>query len=145
MAFRFPLASVLRVRDSIEKREELALQRVQFELAQLRQRIEFLTTQIENKQAERNSALQKHIHARELQTLLSEIDAGIAAKKELLNSLAALEQERDKRMKAYQSAHADRQTLSDMQTQQRAEFDQEQVRSQQKFLDEIFSSRASRN
>jgi flagellar export protein FliJ len=145
MAFRFPLASVLRVRDSIEKREELALQRIQFEIAQVRQRIELLSNEINNKHKERNSALQQPIRANQLQAILSEIDAGIAAKKTLLESLAKLEREKEKRMKAYQAAHADRQMLSDMLTRQRTTYDRDQVRSQQKFLDEIFSSRSSRS
>ncbi|MGA2534410.1 MAG: flagellar FliJ family protein [Terracidiphilus sp.] len=145
MAFRFSLASVLRVRECIETREELALQRVQFEIAQLRNRIELLTADIENKHNERNSALQKPIHARQLQAILSEINAGIEAKKTLLNSLATLEQEKEKRMKVYHAAHADRQMLSDMLAHQRTDYNKEQVRSQQKLLDEIFSSRSSRN
>jgi flagellar FliJ protein len=145
MAFRFPLASVLRVRESIEKREELALQRVQFEIAQVRKRIDLVTVEIENKHNERNSALQKPIHARQLHAILSEIDAGVERKKTLLGTLATLEQDKEKRMKAYQTAHADRQMLSDMLTKQRTGYDKDQVRNQQKFLDEIFSSRSSRN
>jgi flagellar export protein FliJ len=145
MAFRFSLASVLRVREIAEKREELALERVQFEIVQVQHRIEILSAEINNKHSERDSALQKPIQAIQLQTILSEMNAGIEARKTLLDSLATLQLEREKRMKAYQAAHADRQTLSDILTQQRTAYDREQVRSQQKFLDEIFSSRSPRN
>ena len=43
MGFRFTFASVLRFREGIEKSEELALQKVQFEVARVRRRIDELT------------------------------------------------------------------------------------------------------
>ena len=46
MGFRFTLDSVLRFREGIEKREELALQKVQFEVSRVRRRIEELTEEL---------------------------------------------------------------------------------------------------
>lgn len=144
MAFRFSLASVLLVRDSIERREELALQRVQFEIAQITQRIKVISDQIDSKRDERNRALRQPIQANQLLAIISEINAPIEARQALVNSLATLEQEREKCTKAYWAAHADRQMLTDMLTQQRTSYDLEQDRKQQKLLDEIYTARSSR-
>jgi flagellar biosynthesis chaperone FliJ len=45
----------------------------------------------------------------------------------------------------YQAAHRDRQMLSDMRTKQRDVYEQQQVRTAQKVLDDIFGTRAQRN
>jgi flagellar export protein FliJ len=133
------------VRKSIERREELALQRVQFDIAELRKRIDSLTAEIDNKQSERNRALQEPTYAREVHAILSEMNAAIESRRKLTGSLKLMEQEQEKRMKAYQAAHVDRELLTNMLAQQRTSYDQEERRKQQKSIDEIFSSRASRS
>ena len=144
MGFRFTLASVLRVRDSIEKREELALQRIQFEILTVQQRIELLTDEIAQEQSQRDKAISEPSPAYHLQDILSQMNAAIEARQSLRDSLVPLELEKEKRMRAYQEAHAGRQILTDMLVEQRASFDKDQVRRQQKFLDEVFSARSSR-
>jgi flagellar FliJ protein len=145
MAYRFSLATVLRVRESIENREELALQRIKFEIAGVRRRIEELNVEIENKYNARNKVLQKPVHAHRLQAILSEVNAAIEKRQALIDSLQTLESEREKRTKAYQAAHTDRQMLTDILTQQVNAYEQEQVRNQQKQIDEIFASRLHRS
>jgi flagellar export protein FliJ len=144
MAFRFSLATVLMVRKSIEKREELALRKVQYDIAQIRQRIESLASDIHNKQNECNIALQQPTRARDLHAMLAELNSGVEARKKLCESLTLLEKEQEKRMKTYQAAHSDFEMLAGMFTEQRAIYDREQARNEQKMLDEIFCSRASR-
>lgn len=145
MAFRFSLATVLRVRESIEKREELALQQIQFEIASVRRRIENLNTEITNRHNARNKKMQQPVHAHHIQAILGEVNAAIEKRLTLVDSLQTLEFERDKRTKAYQTAHADRQMLTDILTQQQNAHEREQVRSQQKSIDEIFASRSQRS
>lgn len=145
MGFRFTLASVLRVRDSIEKREELALQRVQFEILRVQQRVEGISAEIARMQIESDRAIALPAPAYRLQDILSEMKAAIEARQSLIDSLVPLEQEKERRMTAYQEAHAGRQLLTDMLIEQRASYSLEQVRRQQKFLDEVFSSRSSRD
>jgi len=65
MGFRFPLASVLQFRESIEKREELALQKVQFEVARVRRRIDELTEELAKASDEREE-------------IAAEMDAGMS-------------------------------------------------------------------
>jgi flagellar biosynthesis chaperone FliJ len=71
--------------------------------------------------------------------------SAIAAEREaVIATLQKLMQQRDAQRKVYQSAHTGRQMLTDMSTQQRAEYDQEQARAQQKRLDDVFAARLKR-
>jgi flagellar export protein FliJ len=145
MAFRFSLATVLRYRDSMEKRAELALKRVLMEIARTRLQIEQLTRQIARAQAAIEKTLQQPVSAIHLQCMVSEIDAFVDRKKGLIESLAALERQRQLQMQAYQAAHRDRKMLSEMANRQREAYEQDRARREQKFVDDIFAARARRN
>jgi flagellar FliJ protein len=145
VAFRFSLASVLRVRESIERREELALQKAEQELARVRWRIDELTGEIAKAVDAREKALQQAIQAHRLQSMDAEINAAGEAKQTLLETLQTLQQQRDAQMKLYQAAYNGRRMLTDLSEQQKTEFEQEQDRAQQKRLDDIFASRWQRN
>jgi flagellar FliJ protein len=145
VAFRFSLASVLRVRESIERREELALQKAELEVARVRRRVDELTDQIAKAVDARERALQQPIKAYELRNMDSEINAATEAKQTLFETLQTLQQQRDAQMKLYQAAHNGRRMLTDLSEQQKTEFEQEQDRAQQKRLDDIFASRWQRN
>src|SRR5271163_3122791 len=114
MAYRFSLATVLRFRESVEKREELALQRVLHEIARVHHEIAELTADIERAHAARNGALLKPIAAAQLQGVLSAIEAAQDRRKTLITSLEPLEKRRTEQTKIYQEAHRERQMLSDM-------------------------------
>lgn len=144
MGFRFSLAAVLRFRESVEKREELALQKLLLEMSRMRREIERLGTDIVRAHQAQNQAMQTPLAAVHLQSMLKEIDAIADRKKALIASLAALDREREIQTKKYQAAHRDRQMLSDMQSKQLDVYEQERARAQQKFLDDIFAARAQR-
>ncbi len=144
MAFRFSLAAVLRFRESIEKREELALQALLLEMARIRREIEHLTAKIAGAQETRNQAMQQPLPAIHLQLMLKEMEALADRRKALTESLLTLDLECAKQTKRYQAAHRDRQMLSDMFARQREAYEQERTRAQQKFLDDIFAARAQR-
>jgi flagellar FliJ protein len=145
MAFRFSLTTVLRFRESVEKREELALQKIVLEIARTRMQIERLTEEIAAAQEAINKALQKPISALHLQGMLNSANVIVDRKKALNESLVPLERKREMQVKAYQAAHRDRQMLSDMATRQRDVYEHAQARAQQKFLDDIFAARAQRS
>jgi flagellar export protein FliJ len=144
MAFRFSLATVLRFRNSVERREELALQKILMEIARARMQIEELTAQIGRAQESMNKALLRPITAFQLQSMLSEANVAVERKKALIASLAALERQREVQMQAYQAAHRDRQMLSDMAAKQRDAYELKHARAQQRFLDDVFAARAQR-
>lgn len=145
MAFRFSLATVLRYRESLEKREEVALQKVLLEMARIRREVTHLEAEIASAQEARSKALLHPIAAAEVQMMLRSVEAMEDRKKALIASLHALEPTRLTQMKKYQAAHRDRQMLSDMCARQLDAYEQERTRAQQKFLDDIFAARAQRS
>ncbi len=144
MPFRFPLASVLRVRESVEKREEVALQKAHLDVARVRRSLDELTGELARACEERDHALLRTIQANRLRAMEFEIKAAIEAKQTLLNTLETLRHKRDIQMKLYMKAHSERQMLTDLLTQQRSSYEHEQLRIQQKRLDDIVASRWQR-
>jgi flagellar FliJ protein len=141
VAFRFPLASVLRLRKTIERRAEVSLKSAQLEVARARRRIDELTGEMAKAWQDREKALGASTPANRLQLMQVEINAAIEARRILFETLQTLKLQRDAQMKAYQTAHRGRQVLTDLETQYRDLYEQEELRRQQKQVDEIFASR----
>lgn len=145
MPFRFPLATVLRVREITEKREERMLQKIQTEIAQVLLQVEELTAAIVHVHDIRERAMQVPIPAGQLHSLLWEADAIIDRKKSLVRHLELLEQKREEQVATYQAAHRAREMLTDMLKRQRDAYDQESARRQQRQLDDLFVARHYRS
>jgi flagellar export protein FliJ len=145
MAFRFSLTSVLGVRESLERLEELALTRIQLEMARVRHEIEKTNADLAEAQRVREESMRKPIPAAQLQSMLQAADAAAERKAKLMESLVLLERQRGEQMRAYQAARRGRQVLSDLREQHLEAWEQEQARTQQKILDDIFASRNQRN
>ena len=145
MAFRFSLASVLRVRESIEKREEVALLSIQLEVARVRRRIDELTNEMAKAWQDREEALRRTIPANRLQTMQAEMNAAAEARQVLVDSLKTLKRQRDAQMKVYRSAHMGRQMITDLYKQQKSAYEQEQLRIEQKAIDSVFAARWQRS
>lgn len=144
MAFRFTLEQVLRVRESVERREELMLQRAEAEVAVALRRIEELTEQVVQIGRRREESMKQPLAAFELQSMDAEINATIEERKAMLVTLQTLQNRRDEQRKVYQAAHNGRRMLTDLEEQQRDEYEQEQVRVQQRRLDDLFAARIQR-
>ena len=141
MPFQFRLATVLRVRESLEKNEERALQVLQLEMSRVLTRVEELSVAIAGTHAAIELAMQQPIPAGHLHSLLWEVQSAVEQRKTMLEDLQRLEQARDQQMKVYQEAHRNREMLTDMFHEQRKKYEQESARSQQKQLDDIFIAR----
>jgi flagellar FliJ protein len=144
MAFRFPLATVLRVKESLEKREERALQRIQLEMARVTHQMEELAEAMTRAYAVRNRVLQQAMPAGQLHTMLWEAQAAVEAKNALRITLQELEEQRLKQMKVYLAAHREHETLINLFNEQRDAYEVDQTRAQQKYLDDIFIARRQR-
>jgi flagellar FliJ protein len=144
MAFRFPLAAVLRVRESIEQREERALQKLQLEVSRVARQIEELTTGIAQSHQALERALQTSIPASHVHSMLADVQSAMEKRQALFESLQTLERQRDEQSKVYQAAHRGREMLTGMQKQQREAYEVRQARAQQKNLDDIFIARRHR-
>lgn len=145
MAFRFPLAAVLLVRENAKKREEQALHTIQLEIARVSRQIEELDADLASTHDARELAMQQPIPAAELHSFLLRVQAIAELKKALLSRLHALKLDREQQMKVYHAAHRDLETILDMFDDQREAYDQEQNRTEQKTLDDIFAARRQRN
>jgi flagellar FliJ protein len=141
MAFRFSLATVLRFRESLEKREELALQTTRFEVARVQRLIEESTARIAQKCGSLESAMRRTLQANLLQLTLSELNEAVEERQALLRNLD-VQKKQIEQLRSYRIAHNGRQMLTDMFTQQRNAYEQKQMRAEQKLLDDIFAARS---
>ena len=144
MPFRFPLASVLRYRESLEKREEAALQKAQLEVARIRRGIEELTAEIARKCHNRDQEARQSVQANRLQLLQFEIDTTMQMRTILQQKLEISIRQRDKQMKLYRKAYSDRHILTELLEQKKTIYEQEQEKQQQKRLDDLVASRWQR-
>jgi flagellar export protein FliJ len=144
MAFRFTLASVLAVRESLERREELALMKIQLEMARVRHEIEKVDAELAEAQRIREESMRQPIPAAQLQSMLYAAEAATDRKKKLLAALMELERRRGEQMRTYQTVRRARQVLTDLRAQHLEAWELEQARAQQKMLDDIFVSRNQR-
>ena len=145
MGFRFTLASVLRFREGIEKREELSLQRVQFEMARVRRRIDELTKELAKAGNEREEGLQNWMQAFRVKNLQDEMNAAVEARQTLLETLATLRKQSEEQMKIYQAARVNRRMLTDLQKKQQEAWEQNQQRVEQRRVDDAFAARMQRD
>lgn len=145
MAHRFPLATVLRYRESVEKREELGLQRVELEIAQTQRQLQQVDETLARAQAAREKKMRKPISAFEVQAMIGEASTAVEQRRALLDQLRALNERRAQSLEAYQAARRDRRMVGDVLTRQRDAYEMEQVRSEQKFLDDLFGARNQRS
>src|SRR5580698_9595565 len=120
MPFRFSLATVLQIRESLEKREERALQKIQLEMARVLHQIEELNAEIAKSHKMREQEMAQPIPASHLHMLLWQVQAAGEKRGMLFQNLLALEQQRDL-------------------------YEQEQARGEQKSLDDIFMARRHRS
>jgi flagellar FliJ protein len=144
MRFRFTLASVLRFRASVEQSEELALQRIMFEMARVSRQIEELAGEMAKANEERETALQRCIPASELKSRQDEMSAAMAAKHALSDTLKDLNSQRDAQLELYQMARVNRRVLTDLLEQKQAAWERDQVRAEQKVIDDLFGARKRR-
>ena len=145
MGFKFPLATVLRLRESIEKREERALQQLNLEIARVRGQIDELTRQISDAHQAREQALRQMLPASHLHAMLQEAQTADQRKLALLGALQTLGEQRDKQIKVYQAAHRDHETILSLCNGMRSSYEQEQLRTEQRNLDDIFMARLHRS
>jgi flagellar export protein FliJ len=145
MAFHFPLAIILKLRESVEEREERALQRIQAEMVLVEYQIEEQNELIANAIVERERILQNLAPAYRLQAVLGDAQSAEDKKQMLFEQLHLLEQQRQQQVKVYQAAHRDRETLTNMSDAQRGLYELERARTEQKNIDDVFMARHHRS
>ena len=141
MGFRFPLATLLRLREIAEQREERLLGQILNQIVQGRQTLADLEVQRRNLIAQRELALQQTTSAFDIMGFygrMQEIDTLEATGREHLAKLVTLHEQQ---MKVYETAHRNRELLSGMKGEQLEAYRREQTRQEQNAMDDNFSSR----
>jgi flagellar export protein FliJ len=144
MAFKFPLATVLRVRGIIEEREEGILQKILFDISQTFDGLERIETQIAESDAARLADIFKPSFGRDLHASYGEVGELKQRRKDLEARIQQLEQARDVQLLVYEAARRDREMLTDMRQKKRTAYDSDMSRSEQKTLDDNYNARRGR-
>lgn len=142
MAFRFKLDAVLRFREGVEHTEEAALYRIVREIADAEAELQQIKINQDRLREQREQELTLKLPAVHLLEIAErELEFKNSAEALCLR-LQQLETQRVKQLAIYQSAHQDREVLSELRDQQQQAHGLEQRRQEQKTLDDLFLARS---
>jgi flagellar export protein FliJ len=141
MAYRFSLATLLRLREIAEEREERTLGQILQQIVQAKQRIETLRKQRVHLLALREADLQRQMAAAELHVSYGQIHSLERMQQQAREQLIKLEDLRLKQMKIYEEAHRNKELLAGMREDQRDLYRIQQTRQEQNIMDDNFASR----
>ena len=144
MAFRFTLATVLRLREIAEEREERLLGQIQQQIGMVRENLTHMAARRVEIQQEREAELRARTSAALLQSSYAQIAALDLARQQAEEKLTKLEALRSEQMKIYTNAHRNRELLADMRETQHGEFVAARALREQKTMDDNFMSRRGR-
>jgi flagellar FliJ protein len=144
MAFRFSLATVLRVRVILEEQEERMLQRILFEIVQTRETIARIDAELSGTTALRRAEVNKPDVGHNVQASYGYVQRLKQDRKELDEKLDKLMQLRDKQVKIYEAARRNREMITDLREEKRTAYESELARNEQKTLDDNFNARRGR-
>jgi flagellar export protein FliJ len=141
MAFRFSLATVLRLREIAEEREERLLGQILQQIAQATQVIADLQAQRVHLIRQREADLQNQMSAAELHMSYTQLRALEDKQKPAAQHLTQLENLRIQQLKIYEAAHRNRELLTGMREEQLDTHRLEQTKVEQSVMDDNFISR----
>jgi len=145
MAFEFSLATVLRVRDIVEQREERLLQRIQQQIAQTSQTLAETNADISRWNVRGATELFNLAVGRDFQASYAALQQLKLSHVELLGQLDKLEQLREIQLKVYRAARCEREMLTDMRDKKRVVYNSGMTRRAQSTLDDNFVARQRRS
>jgi flagellar export protein FliJ len=142
MAFRFALASVLRLREGIERQRALALQQACLQVTRARDALDRLDNSLAESWRSDARSLAAGCVAAELHFSgqMREQLKGLRA--QLLEEIRRLEEAQRQAGLRYQQAKREREVMEAVREQQRRSYELEQLRREQKSLDAAFLLRS---
>ena len=141
MAFKFSLATALRVREVAEQREKRLLGQIIHQIAQGRQTLAELDAEHRGIVAHRERTLQETTSAADIVASYERIRRLEEAERQARDQLAKLTTLREQQMRNYEAAHRSRELLSGIRSDQLYSFERERTRREQNAMDDGFSSR----
>lgn len=145
MAFEFSLATVLRVRDIVEQREERLLQLIQQQIAQTSQSLGETIADISRWNVLGATELLSLSRGRDFQASYAALQQLKLNREELLGQLDKLKQLREIQLTVYRASRCEREMLTDMRDKKRAVYDSGLTRRAQSTLDDNFVARQRRS
>jgi flagellar FliJ protein len=138
MAFRFALAPLLRLRQSIERQRTLKLQEANLQLFRAQEELARLERSLDESAQSDAAALVAGRMAAELQFALVLRENLERFRQELQSDIRKLELARQEAVREYHQAYREREVLETLRARQRRDYQQEQLRRQQKELDATY-------
>jgi len=141
MPFHFPLAAVLRYRESIERRERLVLERIQQEIARVELQIRQIEDACSRASERRGAELARGMSAAEMQSAY-EYQQALEQQGDTLRSQWLEWKKRwRQQLTAYELARRNRETLERLRAKQLEIYSREQAKRGQAIIDDLFLSR----
>jgi flagellar export protein FliJ len=135
MLFRFGLAPLLRLRQSLEQQQALRLGKAIAAVAGARETLAHLDQSLIDAARADESALKVGRSAAEIQFSVFAREGMRTVRKQLLDELEMLDQQRETVAIEYRRAYQEREVLDSLATQQRHIYEQEQLQREQRELD----------
>ena len=138
MAFRFALAPLLRLRQSIERQRALQLQEANHQVSRAQETLAQLERFLSDSSQSESAGLTVGCTAAELQ-FASVIRENLHhSRQELQSDIRKLELLRQQAASAYHRAYREREVIETLRARQRHDYHQEQLRRQQQELDATY-------
>jgi flagellar FliJ protein len=144
MKFQFTLATVLRVREIAEEREERLLTQILGQIAKTRQELHDLQAQVALLLERSERDLKSSMAAAQLHITYAQMRALELMQKDVIEQLGKLESLRDHQMNIYRAARRNREVLTELREDQKERFAYEAMRREQSLMDDNFAARSMR-
>jgi flagellar export protein FliJ len=145
MPFRFALAPLLRLRQSVERQRALRLRETSLAVTRTQEALSRLEQFLADSARSDQDALCAGRSAAELQFASASRDNLYVLQKDTQTELRRLELERQQAAEEYQRAYREREVLETLRTRQRYAYQQEQLQREQRELDATHLLRMWRN
>jgi flagellar biosynthesis chaperone FliJ len=144
MAFRFPLAAVLRIRESLERKEQMLLEQCYQRLYLLQMRLSQVDERREGWQHGYEEKLTGGTRAVELHMLLDERQRMERQRKEILGQIAAAQEALTRQMQTYRAVRQQREIVAQLRKDSLEEYQRREQLQEQKLRDDLFLLRRHR-
>ncbi len=144
MSFHFSLATVLRLREIAEEREERMLGQILSQIVDTKRSIVQLIAQREAVLKRRSEALKMPMAIADLHLSYAQVESLNDLEKAADENLVKLETLRVQQVKIYEAAHRSCELLEGMREEQLEEFRVQETKREQSLMDDNFTSRRAR-
>jgi len=144
MAFRFPLAAVLQIRESLERKEQMLLEQCYRRLYLLQTRLSQVDQALEGWQHGYEAKLEAGTTALELHLQIDERQRTQLQRNEVLEQIVAAQQALTRQMQTYRTVRQQREIVAQLRKNSLAEYRRREQLQEQKLRDDLFLVRRQR-